>query len=101
MFRMGFLKISASDFTAWNLCGNRQNGDTTAMAIVETIDQMQVPRSAASGADCQIPGQMSFRSRRERGGFFVSHGNPLDVVSCADRVGNPVEGVSGQTVDPL
>ena len=85
MFGVGFLKIAASYFAARNLRRNRQHRDTTAMAVVEAVDQMQVSRPATSGTDRQLPGQMGFSSRRERGGFFVSHGNPADVTVCGSN----------------
>jgi hypothetical protein len=101
MLRVGFLEISASDFFAWNLRRNRQHWDATAMAVIESVYQVQVSRPATSGTHRQMPGQMSIRSRRERGGFLVSHGNPLDVIPRADRIGNAVQGVTGQSVNPL
>jgi hypothetical protein len=45
--------------------------------------------------------QMRFRSRRKGGGFFVSDGNPIDVIPRTDRVCDSVKGVSGQSVDTL
>src|ERR1700756_4760632 len=60
MLRVGFLKISASYFAAWNLRRNRQHRDTTAMAVVESVDQMQVSRPATSGTHRQLPSEMSF-----------------------------------------
>ena len=40
MFRVGFLKIATANFVAGNLRRNRENRNTVALAVVETIDQM-------------------------------------------------------------
>jgi hypothetical protein len=101
MFRVGFLKITTSELIAWNLRCNRQHRNTAAMAVVESVDQMQVTWTTTSSAHRQIPGEVSFRSRRECCGFFMPDGYPLDVVPRSDRFGNSIEGVSGKSVDPL
>src|SRR5580698_7689528 len=100
-FRAGLLKIIAADLLAWNVGRNGHDRDAAAMAVVQSIDQMQVARPATSRANRKMSGQMGFRSRRERGGFLVSHRNPFDLVPLADRVGDSVEGISGQAVDVL
>jgi hypothetical protein len=51
VFRLGFLKISAADFTAGNLRGDGENWDAAAMGVVKPVDQMKVSGTAASGAD--------------------------------------------------
>jgi len=38
MFWFGLLKISTSDFIAWNLCCDSQHGNAAAVAIVEAVD---------------------------------------------------------------
>ena len=44
------LKVVASDFTTGNLCRDGQNRYTTSMAIVESVDQMEI-------AGPQLPAQ--------------------------------------------
>ena len=66
MLRMSLLKVSAADFVTRNLSGNGQDGDAAAMTIVEAVDQVQVPGTAASGANRQFPGEMRFGAGRER-----------------------------------
>jgi hypothetical protein len=51
MFRVGFLKIAAANFVAGNLRRNGENRNTVALAVVETIDQMQIAGAATAGAD--------------------------------------------------
>jgi hypothetical protein len=50
MFRMSFLEVVATYLSAGNLCGNRNHGNTVAVAIVKAIDQVQISRTAAPGA---------------------------------------------------
>src|SRR5580698_6078755 len=43
---------------------------------------------------------MRVRSRREGGGFFVAHMNPLHIPSGAYGVRNAIEGIAAEPVDP-
>jgi hypothetical protein len=51
MFRVGFLKISAADFMAGNLRRDSEDGHPAAVTVVEAVDQMEIPGTAAAGAD--------------------------------------------------
>src|ERR1700692_3297350 len=99
MFWVGLLKISAPDFIAWNLRRNGENRNTAAMAVVQPIDQMQVTRTAATGADCQPPCEMRFRASSKRRRLFMPYVNPLNSFACANRIRDPVERVAGNAVD--
>jgi len=44
---------------------------------------------------------MRLGARRESGNFLVPHMNPLDLALPAQRVGQPVQTVADNTVDPL
>src|SRR6266446_6170259 len=46
--RMGFLEIPGTNFDARNLSSNRKHRHSTAMAIVEPVDEMQIAGAAAS-----------------------------------------------------
>ena len=81
MLGVSFLKISAADFVAGNLRGNRQDGNAAAVTVVESVDQMQIAGTATSGADRQSSGEMRFRSGGKRGGLFVSARESTEV-SC-------------------
>src|SRR6202521_2318406 len=61
---------------------------------------MQIPGTAAPGAYSQPSREMSFRSGGKRRCLFMSHVNPLNFFSCANRVGNAIERVAGNTVNP-
>src|SRR5207245_1727330 len=62
MLRMGLLKVAASDLRAWNVRGDGEHRDATAVTVVEPVDQMEVPGAATSGADRQPAGEMRVRA---------------------------------------
>src|ERR1700684_2837571 len=95
MFRVGLLKISASNFTAGNLRGNSKYRHPAAMTIVEPVDQMQIARAATSRAHGYIPAKMRFRAGGKRRRLLVSHMDPLNLFVRANRVRDAVERIAG------
>src|ERR1700722_14036119 len=55
---------------------------------------MQVARTAASGADREVAGEVCLGPCREGGDLFVPHVNPLDFAMAANCVGDAVETVA-------
>jgi hypothetical protein len=96
---MRLLKIAAPNFLTWNLRGDGKNWNTTAVTIVKSIDQMQISRAATSGTNREAAGKMGFRAGGERGRFFVSHVNPFHALLFANRIGDPIEGITADSVD--
>ena len=72
-FRPRLLKIVAANFLAGNVRRNRQHRHAAAMAVVKAVDQMQIARPAASGANGEFPRQVGLRAGGKRGGFLVAH----------------------------
>ena len=101
MLRMGLLEVSAADLAAGNLRGDGEDRHTAAVAVVESVDQVQVAGTAAAGADRQSPGEMRLRARGKRGRLLVSHVDPSHVLVSADRVRDSVERVARHPIDPL
>src|SRR5580692_5235273 len=64
------------------------------MAVEQSVDQMQIARSAATGAYRKIARQVRFGARRECGHLFVPDVHPLDVSSTAHDVGQAVEAIA-------
>jgi hypothetical protein len=52
MLRMNFLKVCTPDLAAGDLCGDCQDGNPTAVAIIKAVDQVQISGTAAPGACC-------------------------------------------------
>src|ERR1700675_1547327 len=61
---------------------------------------MQIPGPATPCANSQPSSEMSFRSGGKRRRLFMSHVNPLNLISCANRVRNAIERVARKTVNP-
>ncbi len=99
VFGMRLLEIGAADFSARNLRRDGQHRDTVAMAIIKSIDQMQVTRSTTPCAYRKASGQMRFRARRECSRFLVPDVYPLDVVSRSDGISDSVQRISGYSID--
>src|ERR1700740_2511099 len=101
MFRTGFLKISAAYFMTWNLSRDGQDRNPVAMTVVETVNQVHVPGAGTPGAHCQLASQMGLGTGRECCRLLVSHVNPFDLLATPDRIRNPVEGVTRDSVNSL
>src|SRR5258708_33652340 len=99
-FGMGLLKITAADFPARNVCCDSKNGNPAALCVIQSVNQMQVSRPAASGAHAKRSRQMRFGSGCKGCRFFVPNRNPADVISFADCIGDAIQGVSCNAVDP-
>ena len=101
VFRMRFLKIPASDFTTWNLRSDRENGNTAAMTIVETVDQMHVARATTSGAHGELAGQVRFGACGERRGFLVPYADPGNAFTTSKRVGDSIQRIPCDAINSL
>src|SRR5271165_2011380 len=97
---MGFLKVVAADFLAWNLRRNGQNWHATALAVVEPVDQVHIARSATSGANRQFARQVGLGACSKCSRLFVTHANPLYFVAPANLLQKAVERVAHDTVNP-
>jgi hypothetical protein len=100
-FRVRCLKVIDPYLGAWDVCGNSQNRYAAALAIEQAVDQMQVARTAAAGADRKASGEMGLCSRCESGSLFVPHVDPVNRLSPSQGVGKAVERVADNTINPL
>src|SRR5208283_1442167 len=87
VLRMGFLEIACANLGRGDLRGNGEHRHTRTVTIEQAVDQMQIARSAASGADGELTRQMRLGACRESGNFLVPDVDPLDLVLAPDRVG--------------
>src|SRR5258708_13573442 len=77
MFRMSLLEVSASNLIARDLRRNGEHRNPAAMAIVKTVDQVQISGTAAARTHRQSSRQMSFRTRRECCRLLMPHIHPI------------------------
>jgi hypothetical protein len=98
---MGLLKIPGADLRRWNMRGDTEHWHTRAVAVEEAIDEMKIPGSAATGADGKLPREMRLGTCRKGSHFLVPDMDPFDLPLATKRVGEPVETVADNAVDPL
>jgi hypothetical protein len=64
-FRMRGLEVLDPDFGARNVGGDCWRRHAAAVCVTQAVDQMQVARTAATGADGQLPREMVFGAGRK------------------------------------
>src|SRR5580704_5517630 len=62
---------------------------------------MQIARPTTAGADRELAGQMRFGASGEGGDLLVPHMHPFDLALPADRVGQTVEAVADDAINPF
>ncbi len=70
------------------------------MAFIDAVDEMERPRPAGSSADRQFAGHVGFAPGGEGPGFLVPHTHPAQV-ALGDCIGEVIDGVTRNTVNPL
>src|SRR5438105_15214844 len=81
--------------------GNPEHGHARTVTIEQTVDEVQVAGSAAAGANGELSSQMRLGAGRERGNLLVPDVDPRDLSLPADGVGEAIEAVAHDAVDPL
>src|ERR1700733_10933240 len=100
-FRMGLLEISGADFGRRDLRRNRKHGHARAVAVKEAVDEVQIAGATAASANGELARQMRLGAGRERGDLLVPDVDPLDLALPAQGVGEAVEAVADNAIDPL
>ena len=71
------------------------------MAVEQAVDQVQIARPAAPGTDRELTPQVRLGARREGRNLLVPDMHPVDLTLAANSIGNPVETVADNPVNPL
>ena len=95
------LEIVDADLAARDVCRDRQHRHAAAMAVEQAVDQMQVARPAAAGADRQLAGQMRLGTRGKGTGLLVPHVDPVDGSQAPQRIGEAVQRIADDAIDAL
>src|SRR5262244_4465629 len=101
LLRVRLLEIARADFRRRDLGGDCEHRQARAVAVEETVDEMQVAGPAAAGADRKLTGEMGFARGGKRCDLLVPDMNPFDLALMAQRVGQPVETVADDAVNAL
>src|ERR1700731_4535554 len=71
------------------------------MAVEQTVDEVQIAGPAAAGTNGEFTGQVRFGAGRESCNLLVPDVNPLDLALPPQRVGEAVEAIADNAIDPL
>jgi len=72
------------------MCCDRENRYVIAVTVEETVDQMQISRSATTCAHSQFSGLSRLSPRSERGDLLVTGMHPLDGAHAVQAVGQSI-----------
>lgn len=99
--RVGFLEIAGADFGRRYLRSDGEYGHPRAVAVEQAVDEVKIARPAAAGADGELTRQMRLGTRREGRDLLMPDVNPFDLGLAAKRVGQPVQAVANNAINPL
>src|SRR5215475_5660616 len=99
LLRVRLLEKAGADFRRWNLGGDGQHRHARAVAVEQAVDEMEIARPAAAGADRELTREMGLSTGRKGCDFLVPDMNPFDLALTAQRVGQPVETVTDDAVN--
>src|SRR5882757_2401950 len=98
-FGMRCLEVIGPDLGRWDVRRNGQHRHARAMAIEQAIDEMQIARPAAAGADGELARQVRLGAGREGGYLLMADMDPFDPALAPNRVGQAVQAVADYAVD--
>jgi hypothetical protein len=78
---------------------NPEHGDTGTVTIKQTVDEVQIARSAAPRAYGDFSRQMRLGAGGECGDLLVSHMEPIDFAVPTDGIRQTVQAVADDAVD--
>ena len=99
--RAGSLKIAGADLGRRDLRSNGEHGQPRTVAVEQAVDEVEVAGPAAAGADGELTRQMRLGTRREGRDLLVPDMDPFDLTLAAKRVGQPVQAVANNAINPL
>jgi hypothetical protein len=98
---MGFLEISGAEFGRRDLRGNGKHRQARPLTIEQAIDEVQIARSTATGADRKLSRHVRFAAGGESCDLLVPHMHPFYLSLAADRIGQAVQAVADDAIYPL
>ena len=103
---MRLLEVFGADLRARDVACDREHRRAGAVGVVQPVDQVQVTRAAAAGADGQLAGELRLGSGRECRGLLVPDVDPVDAAvlgaaGAPNGVDDRVEAVTDDPVDAV
>jgi hypothetical protein len=71
------------------------------VAVEQAIDEVQIPGPAAASTNGELTRQMCLGTSREGRDLLVPDVDPLDLAMSPQRVGEAVEAIADNAIDPL
>ncbi|GJE18720.1 hypothetical protein AIGOOFII_3450 [Methylobacterium marchantiae] len=99
-FRIGFLEVAGTDLGRGDMRSDGQDWGPASMTIEQPVDEVDVAGAAGTGTDRQLAGKLAFRAGCEGADFLMAHMHPVDDTTRADRLGDRVEAIADDAVDP-
>src|SRR5882757_2466113 len=78
-----------------------QHRDAVAVAVVEAVDQVQVARATGTRTDSERAGEVGVGPGCESRRLLVTNMHPLDLALAAKCIGQPVQAIADEAVNPL
>jgi hypothetical protein len=97
---MRLLEILRADFLPWDVRGDSQHRHPAPVRVIQAVDQVQVARPAAGRAHRQLAGHSRLASCGEGRALLVPHVQPGDTSVAAQCVGEPIQRVTWNPVNP-
>src|SRR5262249_60661867 len=98
LLRVRLLEIAGGDFRRRDPGGDGEHRQARAVAVEQAVDEMQVARSAAAGADRELTREMGLATGGKRRDLLVPDVNPFDLALAAQPGGQPVQPCAGEAV---
>ena len=95
------LEVLAANLVAQDVRGDREHGNPASVRVLEPVDEVHAAGAAAAGAHRELPRQRRLPGGSERGLLLMPGQHPLDALLPADRLCRRVQGVAGNSPDPL
>ncbi len=80
---------------------NRQHRHVVAVAVEQTVDEMQVSRPAGARTDGEFARKLRFGTCGEGGDLFMAGGHPFNGLHLVEAIAESVQGVAGDAPDTL
>ena len=81
--------------------GDREDRQMAAMAVEQTIDEVEIAWPATAGAHREIATRGGLAAGREGRHFFMPYVHPIDPAKPAKAVDEAVEAIASDAPDPL
>src|ERR1700683_4782415 len=98
---MCFLKIAGTDLRIRDMGCDGHDRGSIAMAVKQSIDEVQITWSATPRAYRHFAGHLSLCTRGKRCHFLMANRNPLNLVTDAERLSDAIERISYKPVNSL